>query len=227
MADLMGLLQRAQQEKFQSRRGRPLRFDLMPPLSEKEITAFAAGLSGPLPSEVRRLLAFARGFTIEVDEDWPQDIEEFLVDFTGADGSLPGVQDSLGALPHPAYIAGDDAGNSWAVDVDSTSGAWGAVMYICHDPPEMTIQSRDLAGFIADVLDLGRSGRVSNIARVCNGKAGGDRGQPQWAILRRRGPHRGRSGAGPLRRQPGGKRPHLRSAGIAARHGLRLVAPDA
>jgi hypothetical protein len=182
MADPMELLQRALQEKFQTRSGRPLRFELLPPLSLKEIAAFAAGLPGPLPPEVRRLLAFARGFTIEVDEDWPQDIEEFLVDFTGADESLPGAQDSLGALPHPAYIAGDDAGNSWAVDVDGASGAWGAVMYICHDPAEMTIQSRDLAGFIADVLDLGRSGRVSNIARVCNGKAGGDRGQPQWVF---------------------------------------------
>jgi hypothetical protein len=182
MADPMELLQRAQQEKFQSRRGRPLKFELMPPLSEKEIAAFAARLPGPLPPEVRRLLAFARGFTIEVDEDWPQDIEEFLVDFTGADESLLGAQGSLGALPNPAHIAGDDAGNSWAVDVDAATGAWGAVMYICHDPPEMTIQSRDLAGFIADALDLGRSGRVSNIARICNGKAGGDRAQPQWAF---------------------------------------------
>jgi SMI1/KNR4 family protein SUKH-1 len=182
MADPVQLLQQAQQEKFQSRRGRPLRFELMPPLSEKEISAFAAGLPGPLPPAIRRLLAFARGFTIEVDEDWPQDIEEFLVDFAGADESLPGAQDSLGALPHPAYIACDDAGNSWAVDVDGASGAWGAVMYICHDPAEMTIQSRDLAGFIADALDLGRSGRVSNIARICNGKAAGDRGQPQWAF---------------------------------------------
>ena len=180
MADPMELLQRALQEKFQTRHGRSLRFELLPPLSLKEIAAFAARLPGPLPPDLRRLLAFTRGFTIEVDEDWPQDIEEFLVDFTGTDESLRAPRDSLGALPHAVCIAGDDAGNSWTVDVDATTGAWGAVMYICHDPPEMVIQSRDLAAFIADVLDLGRSGRVSNIARVCNGKADGLRGLPPW-----------------------------------------------
>lgn len=180
MAEPVELLKRAKQEKFQSRRGRPLKFELLPPLSEREIAAFAAGLPGPLPPELRRLLAFASGFTIEVDEDWPQDIEEFLVDFTGADESLPGPQDSLGAMDHPAYIAADDAGNSWAVDVDGATGAWGAVMYVCHDPPEMLVQSRDLAGFIADALDLGRGGRVSNIARICNGKTDWHRGHPAW-----------------------------------------------
>ena len=107
MAEAVELLKQAKQEKFQSRRGRKLKFELLPPLSEREIAAFAAGLPGPLPAELRRLLAFAGGFTIEVDEDWPQDIEEFLVDFTGADESLSAPQDSLGAMDHPACIAAD------------------------------------------------------------------------------------------------------------------------
>src|SRR5262249_36821097 len=125
-----------------------------------------ARLPGPIPPDVRDLLAFASGFVIGTGGGLPHYFGELLVDFAGADESTQYLQDSLGAIPYPAYVAGDGAGNGWAVEVDAGTGAWGAVFYVCHDPPATLIQSKDLATFISDALDLGRADRKSNIAKV-------------------------------------------------------------
>jgi cell wall assembly regulator SMI1 len=168
MAGPRDLLEQARHEEFRDGRGRRLKFELRPGLSAQQIADFEARLPGPIPPDVRDLLSFSSGFVIGIGDDWPRGIDEFLVDFTGSDESVHG-QDSQGAIPHPIYVAADDAGNAWVVDVNAETGAWGVVMYVCHDPPVTLIQSKDLATFISDALDLGRPDRKSNIARVHQG----------------------------------------------------------
>jgi len=37
------------------------------------------------------------------------------------------------------------------------TGAWGAILFVCHDPPVIAIQSPDLSSFLSQVLALGES----------------------------------------------------------------------
>lgn len=180
MSGMRDLLDQARKEAFCDRRGKRLKFELRPGLNEKQIADFEVRLSAPIPPDARDLLSLASGFVIGIADDWPRGFNEFLVDFTGSDDSLRNAQDSLGAIPCPVYLAADDAGNGWAIDVDGATGAWGVVMYVCHDPPETVIQSEDLASFISDVLDLGRANGNSSIASMHHGEVNWDVGAPEW-----------------------------------------------
>src|SRR5437867_7269040 len=99
-------------------------------LTEDEIALFQTQMPGRLPIEIRELLIYSAGFetiTNQIPKS-PRTSGNVSVLFTG-NGNV-----GLSFLPWPVSLLGDGCGNFWVVDVNS-SGAWGAVLFVCHDPP--------------------------------------------------------------------------------------------
>lgn len=92
---------------------------------------------GPLPTQIQELFAHTSGFSVNGVE----------IDFRG---EYPFEFDELFARSMP--IAADGEGNFWVVDV-SSSGEWGVVFFVAHDPPVVAVQARDLAAFVDQVFD--------------------------------------------------------------------------
>lgn len=124
---------------------------LMRGLPEQEVARFQSQLPGPLPAEVRELLKYSGGFDIASGRLLLKSArlgDTVRVLFTG------GGDVGLCILPCPIALLGDGLGNFWVVDV-SPNGAWGAVLFVCHDPPVIVVQAADLAGFLKQVLNAG------------------------------------------------------------------------
>jgi len=119
------------------------RVTLMPGLSREEIAEFQKRLPGPLPDEIRELLGYSAGFHLA---------SVGSVHFTGTTDSQ-----FTKALPFAVTLLADGSGNFWVVDVNSKSGAWGAVFFVSHDPPVIVVQSPELETFLSQVLDPGQS----------------------------------------------------------------------
>ena len=128
-------------EKFSSR------VTLNPGLSEEEIARFQAQLPGALPLKIRELLVYSSGFEVASEQLLKSrrvgDTTRVL--FTGSGGV------GLSILPCPVALLGDGCGNFWVVDVNP-SGAWGVILFVCHDPPVIALQAGDLADFLGQVL---------------------------------------------------------------------------
>jgi hypothetical protein len=73
----------------------------------------------------------------------------------------------LSILPYPVALLGDGCGNFWVVDVNP-SGEWGAILFVCHDPPVIAIQAADLASFLSQVLNPGGSDSEKTLDYVRN-----------------------------------------------------------
>src|SRR5258708_14414369 len=116
----------------------------MPPLSEEEIAHFAAQLQRPLPDDIKELLNYSAGL----------DCQLHLTRTRVGTGRITGT-DKFGfdALPCSVDLLGDGYGNFWVVDVNSTSGKWGVVLFVCHDPPAIAVQATDLGQFLLQLLD--------------------------------------------------------------------------
>jgi hypothetical protein len=121
-------------------------------LSEEEIARFQAQLPGALPPEIRELLVYSGGFEVASEQLLRSrrlgDTTRRL--FTGS-GDV-----GLSILPRPVALLGDGWGNFWVVDVNP-SGAWGVILFVCHDPPVIALQAGDLADFLGQVLRLAGS----------------------------------------------------------------------
>ncbi len=122
---------------------------LRPGLSEAEIAQFEEELPAPLPHEIKELLSYSAGFDVVSEQVLKSRRigETVPVLFTG-NGSvgLPKV------VPCPVALLGDGCGNFWVVDV-SANGVWGAILFVCHDPPVIAFQAADLVQFLAQVLN--------------------------------------------------------------------------
>jgi cell wall assembly regulator SMI1 len=137
---------------------------LSPGLSEKEIALFQTELPGVIPREIRELLVYSAGFDVDSGQllksrrmNGPTPVH-----FTGSgDFGLPKV------LPCSIVLLGDGFGNFWVVDVDP-SGGWGAILFVCHDPPVVAIQAADLACFLGQVLNPGGSDSKDTLDFVRN-----------------------------------------------------------
>jgi hypothetical protein len=103
--------------------------ELLPPMSESEIATLQAAIPCPLPAETSELLLYSRGFA-----NGP--LEE--TDFGGEQFGLDEI------LPHARSIAHDGFGNSWVVDLTTSSTMWGPILYVCHDPPVCIYQTNSL-----------------------------------------------------------------------------------
>jgi len=119
--------------------GEPVQISPIASLSPAEIHAFAARLPCAIPSDIRELLAFCRGFEGSVAD---------VVDFTG-DACNFGHE---AIFPHGLPVAADGFGNFWVVDLLPTSTHWGPVYFACHDPPVILLQSPSLDHFLRELF---------------------------------------------------------------------------
>jgi hypothetical protein len=116
--------------------GRPPQLTLRPPLGNAELRELERRWGAPLAAPMRELLAFASG----VEREGFGDIR-----FAGdPDLEFPELS------PKGVVLARNDAG-FWMADI-APDGSWGPVFYVCHDPPVVALQARDLAGFLEQAL---------------------------------------------------------------------------
>lgn len=130
---------------------------LKPGLTEDQIAKFASRLPGTLPPEIGALLAYSSGFEIDLSclIKTPSKFHSASVQFTGS-GEV-----EFDVFPFAIDLLGDGYGNFWLVDVNP-DGAWGAIIYLSHDPPVVVVQSPDLQSFLVQVLQPEeRSSRIS------------------------------------------------------------------
>jgi hypothetical protein len=122
--------------------------ELLPPLPAATIDAVEQQLPCPLPTEMRNLLSFTRGFA-NGPVDWFEFIGLSETDALFFDRwGIPEI------IPFAVPIAGDGFGNFWIVDLTSTSTTWGPIVFVCHDPPVLVYQANDLSTFIYETFRL-------------------------------------------------------------------------
>jgi len=143
------VIDRSLKETFHDHKGNPYQLRLKPGLSQTRLEELEGLLGLSVPAEVRELLVFTSGFSCQSFGD---------VDFSAKETF--GLEE---ILPLGIRMATDGFGNEWVVDIRGDTGAWGPVLFMSHDPPVAVIQAPDLAGFIEQVLDLGRLERSSQI----------------------------------------------------------------
>jgi len=113
---------------------------LLPGLSDQEIANLETSLTMAVPPDVRALLQFSAGLKVKNFE---------TVQFAGYAGF-----EFTEAFPRSVALVPDRFGNYWIVDINSETGAWGAVFFVCHDPPVVVVQAHDLAEFILQISDF-------------------------------------------------------------------------
>ncbi len=122
------------------------RATVKPGLSEEEIAQFRRRFPGPLPEDIKELLRFSAGFDFQLQ--LPH-VPVGSIRFTGtAQFGFPG-----NAFSHSIDLLNDGCGNYWVADIDSAKGEWGAVFFICHDPPVIAVQAADIGQFLLQVLN--------------------------------------------------------------------------
>ena len=139
-------------ESFKDAKGNVYRLHLKPGLPQTELSELEERLAAPLPKDVRELLAFTSGFSLQPFGE---------VDFSAEE--MFGLEE---ILPLGLTIATDGSGNYWVVDIKKGTGEWGPVLFMSHDPPVAVIQAPDLARFIEQVFDLGRHEHKSQLEFV-------------------------------------------------------------
>jgi hypothetical protein len=114
---------------------------LKPGLSEEEVARVQTQLPGVLPDEIRELLTYSAGFDVASGQLLKSGRvgDTLRVIFTGS-GDV-----GLSILPCNVALLGDGC------------GAWGAIFFVCHDPPVLAIQAPGVAHFLGQVLDPGGS----------------------------------------------------------------------
>ena len=124
---------------------------------------FQKDLPGPLPSEIRELLIYSEGFDVASGQLLKSGRMNGTtrVLFTGS-GNV-----GLSVLPCPVPLFGDGCGNFWVVDI-KPNGEWGTILFVCHDPPVIAIQSADLASFLNQVLNPAASDSEKTLDYVRN-----------------------------------------------------------
>ena len=115
----------------------------MPGLSNEKIAQFESRLRCRLPEHMRELLSYSAGFSVS---------SLGTVRFTG-DNDF----EFSNAFPRSRALLADGCGNFWVTDIDPTTGEWGAVFFVSHDPPVLVIQAPELGQFLLQVLDPSES----------------------------------------------------------------------
>jgi cell wall assembly regulator SMI1 len=121
--------------------GNENRFELLPPLTDDEMSSLEEDLGFALPAEARALLGVTRGLAQSPLES---------VDFAGLGGGA--ILEEI--FPQAVSIAHDGFGNYWVVDASPDSDVWGPIFFLCHDPAVVVYQCADAATFIEQLLEL-------------------------------------------------------------------------
>lgn len=132
------LIKDAASKTFISEDGDEFSLELEPGLSQAEADQLEKRLPCPLPTEIRELLAYCKGFSGGAAD---------FVDFTGESCSF-----AHEAFPHGLPIAADGFGNFWVVDLLPESDKWGPIYFACHDPPVFLYQSPTLEHFLTELF---------------------------------------------------------------------------
>ena len=148
----LDILKKAEGTRFKDEDGNFDEFKLLPPLSQDEFRQLEDGIPCPLPSEIRELLEYCRGFDGVLES----------IDFSGLMPEF-GMEE---VFPHAVPIAHDGFGNYWVVDLTAESTTWGPIFFVCHDAPVIVFQTDSLAHFIDEVIKLGNSPWRSEINEV-------------------------------------------------------------
>lgn len=139
-------------ERISQENGHPTHLRLLPGMSEAEIQRFEEGLPSRLPSKIRELLTYCRGFESAALVDFSG-----VSDFEFADG-----------FPYGHPIGHDGSGNYWVVDLSPASADWGPIYYVSHDPPVILCQCESLETFLQEVVKTMRPPFESLIDEVRN-----------------------------------------------------------
>jgi hypothetical protein len=135
---LVDIIRQAQASPLVDRDREPISLELLPPLSDPELRAFAKTLPCAIPPDVAELLQYCRGFNGTIDQ----------VDFTSE--TLSFEQESV--FPYGLPIGHDGYGNHWVVDLHPDSVQWGPIYFACHDAPVILFQSATLDRFLTELF---------------------------------------------------------------------------
>jgi|HubBroStandDraft_4_1064222.scaffolds.fasta_scaffold107482_1 hypothetical protein len=160
MNPLVEFLKQIRDTVYVDQTGKQKTLGLLPPLTERELSAFEASLPCALPEEMRESLRFASGLggaacrlsdRFEIDEVRFGDINGFGLDEV---------------FPHAKEVAVDGCGNSWVIDLTSESKTCAPIFFACHDPPVVMYQTDSLLHFLREVVRGSGSPWKSEIAEV-------------------------------------------------------------
>jgi hypothetical protein len=132
--------------------GKSSKLELLPGLSQEQISALEVRLPCSLPNDIRDVLNYTSGFNNSPVNS---------VDFAG-DLSF-GFEE---AFPYGLPVAEDGLGNFWVIDLVSQSQEWGPLFYVCHDPAVVVYQADSLETFVKDILKFANPPYQADIDRV-------------------------------------------------------------
>lgn len=138
---LAQIIKNAQSANLTDEEGGQIEIELMPGMTPDEIDQFASTIPCALPSEIRDLLSFCRGFTGSAAD---------FVDFTGRDCCF----EAEVIFPHGLPIAADGFGNFWVVDLGPDSDRFGPIYFACHDAPVILYQCSDIEEFLVELFKM-------------------------------------------------------------------------
>lgn len=153
MNSLIDILTRAMGTIFVNEDGYEMPFQLLPPLSDKELERLQNRIPCSIPHEMLEVFRFARGF-----EGGPLE----SVAFAGTKGGF-GMEE---IFPCQITVASDGFGNFWTVDLTKESKTWGPIFYACHDAPVVVYQTDSLVHFVEEALRFGNRPWKSEINDV-------------------------------------------------------------
>ncbi len=134
---------------YTSEDGDEYQIELKPGLSEQEVEDFEKLLpTKQIPKDHKELLQFTSGFDF-------YGIDEVSFDAIGQFGFEE-------FFPNSIQLAGDGFGNFWILDIYST-GEFGNVFYVCHDPPVIVKHSENILQFIQHIDEYGSDHDGSNL----------------------------------------------------------------
>jgi SMI1 / KNR4 family (SUKH-1) len=134
------IIRRAQADTLIDEDGKVVALELLPSLSQTELSDFARQAPCRIPPEIVELLSANRGFYGTVEQ----------VDFTGRDLMF----EFEAAFPFGLPIAADGYGNFWVVDLHPHTAKWGPIYFACHDAPMILYQADSLEQFLSELFRM-------------------------------------------------------------------------
>ena len=120
--------------------GQVVTLELLPGLSQAELSDFARQVPCPVPQEITELMSACRGFYETIEQ----------VEFSGIDLGFAFEE----IFPFGLAIAADGFGNFWVVDLHPDSAKWGPIYFACHDAPVILYQADTLEEFLSELFRM-------------------------------------------------------------------------
>jgi hypothetical protein len=139
---------------------------VLPGLSERQIQFEEANQGGPLPETLKALLRETMGIQFKHQKS------EFVIGCDSGSGDL---------FPNCIDFMNDGCGNFWVIDTALDPNRLGPVFFVCHDPPVIFYQSRDLSEFLDCILS--RKEMAQTDGAIWNAGESGGRREGEWIIF--------------------------------------------